>query len=278
MKGPALKKPAAPSSEMRRPAAAAQARGLAVEMLRHADIVVHMRRGARERLGALGEKDASLECPFCGRCSSDRRWAKAHAKSHEDGKLACIHKTLVESTQVSHPVFAAVERALYDDDAINGRAPGNYLSRAKDLLAQWIGFAATPGSDESIYTATGRKRDCDLVFVLTETGPEYWRRGDDRLTRARKFGNHYYTLEFGNAFARFLFEAGGVHSRALRMLQSHWARGGCQVGGLARRHTSTMTALMLDIAESDAIRDFGASHPRKCADLGGLRSISVDAT
>ncbi|CAK0833401.1 unnamed protein product, partial [Prorocentrum cordatum] len=236
------------------------------------DHIDQTEKGGAENAGAV------LECPICGRILSRPQRAREHAKSHLEGKFACIHKTLLTDVQISHPVIAAVQRSLYDHDILAGCPRSGYASRARSLIQGWIGFTATPGGRDSLYTATGHKRDCDLRLVLTDTGPQYWLHSDERLRFARKFGGHYYTMAFGNMYARFLLDAGGVHGRAFRSLKTAWARGGCEVGSLANRHTGTMIALMLDIAESKAFEDFVGAQVLKCADVGGLRSISIDAT
>ncbi|CAK0887170.1 unnamed protein product, partial [Prorocentrum cordatum] len=108
-----------------------------------------------------------------------------------------------------------------------------------------------------------------MALVLTAEGP---------ALECRQFGEHYYTVDFANAYARQLLGAGGVHGKAFRAVVAEWLACGCEVTALANRQSQTMSALALDIMESDAMRSFVDSLKIKVADLGGLRPLSVDAT
>ena len=278
VRGQVKRRPAAARAAVKRPAA------VSVKCRRHDGLAQMLKEEAaswEERLAGddLGDGENSLECPFCARIFERKDRARDHARSHATGKLSCLHATLTDDQkQVTHPVLAAVVRALHDHDVVTAsQERGMYASRARKLVVQWTDFTALPGSRYSIYSVLGNYDGC-MVLVLTAEGPAFWLWDDPRLEECRQFGEHYYTVEFANAYARQLLDTGGVHGKAFRAVRADWLARGCEVTALANRHSQTMSALALDIMESNAMRCFVDDLKVKVDGLGGLRSLSVDAT
>ncbi|CAK0830520.1 unnamed protein product, partial [Prorocentrum cordatum] len=277
-RGQVTKRPAAARAVAKRPAATS------VKRFRHDGLAQMLKEEAASWAGRLadddlGEGENGLECPFCARMFERKDRARDRAWPHAAGKLSCLHATLIDDwKQVTHPVLASIVRALHDHDVVTASEKrGMYASRARKLIVQWARFSALPGARRSMYSIMGNYDGC-MVLALTAEGPVFWLRGDQRLEGRRQFGEHNCTMDFANAYARQLLGASGVHGKAFRAVVAEWLARGCEVTALANRHSQTMSALALDIMKSDAMRSFVGSLKVKVADLGGLRSLSVDAT
>ena len=119
---------------------------------------------------------------------------RRHAETHISGKLAGLVGALESGERQHHPVFMEGARALYDDDMMTGREPGQYLVRATRLLAEWTGYTASASDDGSLFTVLGM-RDTRVVLVFDRYGPQFWRRTDSRLGCAKTFWpRQYYAM------------------------------------------------------------------------------------
>jgi len=123
------------------------------------------------------------------------------------------------------------------------------------------------------------QRDSEVVFVLTGTGPEYWKDSDPRIQDAKLFQHkQYYTVEFANVFARFLLQNGGVCAQAMRATRLPFEESGCQVTQLTRRNTAAMAMLACDIMQSGAFMQLRNTNLKTLGRHQEFRSVSIDAT
>jgi hypothetical protein len=201
---------------------------------------------------------------------------RRHGESHIKGKMSSMFKNMINTKKQRHPVLMEVMRALFNHDSVTGSAQGRYASRAKSCLSKWMS-SSTPSSTQTLFTRMG-KGDKHMVFVLTEDGPEFWRRDDLRLKNSRPFGKHFYTMGFANAFARRLFETGGKVAPAMRLMRTTWLGRGCVVTCLANRQFQMMCAMVIDILESTTLKKYMQQMRLDLARKGEFRAISADAT
>lgn len=250
---------------------------------RHQHIVEHIKTELAEWARAAGDTCApsrsASECPLCGRVV-DRRWNMLrHVESHTSGKLSgLIHALESNYAQQPHPVFMQVARALYDNDALLDREPGNYLSRARALLSEWLGFQTSANGDDSLFTNLGA-RDRNMVLVLTEDGPQFWQSGAPKLVGCQTWGaGHRYTKGFANLYMRHLLQQGGLTAPSMRAMRLAWQEKGCEVTYLMNRHTEHLAEMSCHLMESLAVDTLRQGSCERLANKLEYKSLSIDAT
>ena len=214
--------------------------------------------------------------PLCGRVCDRTFNMKRHILTHTRGKL--VGSSAPDLHQTQHPVFMSIIRALYDHDALSDVEGEKYGRRALELLRGWLKVSPRACDTGSVWTAMG-KRDNEVVFVLTGTGPEYWKNNDNRLRNAKLFqSKQYYTMEFANVFTRFLLQNGGCHARAMRATRLSFEAAGCEVTALMNRNTQAMATMACDIMTSKALKQLRDTNLETLGKQKEFRSVSIDAT
>ena len=115
-------------------------------MGRHQDIAGFIKSEITEWANSLKGEEEITECPFDGHRSDRRSNMLRHADMYMKGKMASLYKNVKDEKKQQHPVMMQVVRAIYDYDTMTGGAKGNYLSRARLLLAKWTSFSTTNSS------------------------------------------------------------------------------------------------------------------------------------
>ena len=250
---------------------------------RHQDIVVHIKAELVEWARAAEDSGApsrgAAECPLCGRVV-DRRWnMQRHVESHTTGKLSSlVHAMESNHAQQPHPVYMQVIRALHDNDVLLANEQGNYASRARALLSGWLRFRTSAKGCDSLFTVMGA-RDCNMVLVLTESGPEFWARADPALQVCQTWGaGHHYTMVFANAYLRHLLHHGGITTPALRAMRLAWQGGGSEVTHLTHRNSEHLAELACQLMESAAMGKLRQARADSLTKKQEYRSLSMDAT
>ena len=218
----------------------------------------------------------SLVCPICGWTAEKLHRLKHHAESHRTGKKSALHTNLESGKQLTHPVFMAVVRALFDGDRLAGKSSQAYMSRATSLLTTWLFPDGIPAG-MSVWAGLG-KRDSRVEFVFTKTGPEYWRMCDSGLDATRKIRDVHYTQDFADLFLKQLLLTSGSVSPAMSRVLLEWQGGGCEVGLLGLRRSETVRAMALDIMESPTVERVRSECIRQYVQKGSLKCISIDGT
>ena len=146
------------------------------------------------------------------------------------------------------------------------------MKRAVSLFTKWAVEAGCEGG-KRVFTMSA-----DVQLVLTDSGPQFWKKQDHRLRHTRKIGGVHYTQQFANRLAEQLYLSGGILSPAFNRVCEHWRSQGCEIELLAELRSQTMSGLAADIMESTAVEGLRLELVQEQFEGLQLRSLAMDAT
>jgi hypothetical protein len=162
--------------------------------------------------------------------------------------------------------------AIFDGDALMGRARMDYLQRSADIVRDFF-------TEETRLIRTDRTTDTDLCFMLDGSGPRFFfNQCDEARADQRRVGNVYYSRSFANTFITVaLTEHGRLRPIRTRLVQD-CLQAGNPLWHLIPRHSVTWAPILEDMLACPWVRGKEESLLTECGEHSEFTHMSMDCT